>query len=157
MENIVILRLGWCLKRWVSSLFFESQAREKASAVTDCWIFFALNSDLPQIYLYMLMPQFNLSDLPGGHCVAKWGLSWGVTDTRWKHCRQIFIQIPQQRLVRDEDAKENKWANKSCRHCLRMGLFLVEVGMQALVCVLLSSLFLWHTYDLLSNSFWLIR
>lgn len=156
MENIVILRLGWCLKRWVSSVFFESQAHGKASTVTDCWIFFALNSDLPQIYLYMLMPQFNLSDLPRGHCVAKWGLSWGVTDTRWKDTLSDFHANPTTETAEMKTQKRISGPMKVAG--IAWGW---EFSWWRLECKLLSVfcclLFFWHTYELLSNSFWLIR
>ncbi len=62
---------------------------------------FALNSNLPPIYLYMLTPQPDLSDLPGGHCVTKWGPGRAVRDEHWKHRYQNIIYKSHNRVHRE--------------------------------------------------------
>lgn len=112
-------------------------------------IFFALNSNLPLIYLYMLTPQFNLSVLPGGHRDAKWGPSQAVRDVRWKHCRQNFIYESHNRARWEiKTWKRVSGPRKVAGFARGWDFSWWRLECKALVCVLLSSLFLWHTFDL---------
>lgn len=94
----------------------------------------------------MLTPQFNLSVLPGGHRDAKWGPSQSRQRCALKTLPSEFhLWIPQQSPLRDKDVKESKWAKESCWLCPRMGLFLVEAGMQSsCLCFVVFSFSLAH-------------
>lgn len=110
---------------------------------------FALNSSLPLVYLYMLTPQLNLSDPPRGHrCVAKWGPGGAVENIA---IRTSHVDPTAASGERDTFEKESKWAKESCRLRPEDGDFSwwrQECKKKKTVCVLLSSLLLWHTFDL---------